>query len=265
MLLFDLLIQVIKNDKNEYSRTMRFSYACFYFMFYPFNTAFVGFCISRNADCGNKVVWKTGAHEQVGVMALRDGKPCIVEYSDIDTDTAEQRDPNTGKLLYGAGNICNHFFTVDFLRDVVLPNMNAMYHMARKKIPFYDSEKNQTVTPTTNNGVKLESFIFDVFPLSDRMAIYEVKRNEEFAPVKNAPGSPADSPDSARQMISDQALRWVTRAGIILHNGDRKERTDYNNLCEISPLVSYAGEGIEEQLKGQEIVCPFNLEISNYP
>jgi UDP-N-acetylglucosamine/UDP-N-acetylgalactosamine diphosphorylase len=182
-------------------------------------------------------------------MALRDGKPCIVEYSDIDTDTAEQRDPNTGKLLYGAGNICNHFFTVDFLRDVVLPNMNAIYHMARKKIPFYDSETNQTITPTTNNGVKLESFIFDVFPLS----------------VKNASGSPADSPDSARQMISDQALRWVTRAGIILHNGDRKEKTDDNNLCEISPLVSYAGEGIEEQLKGQEIVCPFHLEISNYP
>lgn len=238
---------------------------CIFLCSSPCKTAFIGFCISRNADCGNKVVWKTDPHEKVGVMALRDEKPCIVEYSDIDTDTAEQIDPKTGKLLYGAGNICNHFFTVDFLRNVVLPNMNAIYHVAHKKIPFYDSETNQTVTPTTNNGVKLESFIFDVFPLSEKMAIYEVKRNEEFAPVKNASGSPIDSPDSARQMISDQAVRWVTRAGIILRNSDRNGTADDNDLCEISPLVSYAGEGIEEHLQGKEIVCPFNLEISNYP
>lgn len=227
-------------------------------------TAFLGFCISRNADCGNKVVWKTDAHEKVGVMALRDGKPCIIEYSDIDTETVEQRDPATGKLLYGAGNICNHFFTVDFLRNVVLPNMNAIYHVAHKKIPFYDSVTEQTVRPATNNGIKLESFIFDVFPLSNRMAIYEVKREEEFAPVKNSPGSATDSPDTARQMISDLAKAWVTKAGAILVNSNDEEESS-SNLCEISPLVSYAGEGLLSKLKSRELLCPFLLEISNYP
>lgn len=226
----------------------------------PADPSFLGYCIATNADCGNKVVWKSNAHEQVGVMAQRNGRPCILEYSDVDSATVEQVDPLTGKLLYGAGNICNHFFTVDFLQTVVLPNMNAMYHMAHKKIPFYDSEVYDTVTPLSNNGIKLESFIFDVFPLSTRMAVYEVPRGEEFAPVKNAIGSPTDSPDTARHMISTLAKHWAVRAGaVLLHN-------DEPNICEISPLVSYAGEGLggEDGLLskiGKVLVCPFQLEL----
>lgn len=36
-----------------------------------------------------------------------------------------------GKLLYGAGNICSHFFTLDFITDRVLPNLHDIYHAAR--------------------------------------------------------------------------------------------------------------------------------------
>lgn len=52
--------------------------------------------------------------------------------------------------------------------------------------------------PDTNTGVKFELFIFDAFPLADSIGILEVNRDEEFAPVKNAPGSKEDSPDTAR-------------------------------------------------------------------
>ncbi len=47
-------------------------------------------------------------------------------------------------------------------------------------------------------GIKLELFIFDSFPLAERCALLEVRREDEFAPVKNAPGAAADSPDTAR-------------------------------------------------------------------
>ena len=50
-------------------------------------------------------------------------------------------------------------------------------------------------------GVKLELFIFDTFPLAASTALLEVRREEEFAPVKNAPGSATDSPDTARAAI----------------------------------------------------------------
>ncbi len=58
-----------------------------------------------------------------------------------------------------------------------------------------------TVTPTSNNGVKLEQFIFDCFPHSAKFACAEVLREEEFGPVKNAPGTVIDSPDTARTML----------------------------------------------------------------
>ncbi len=52
--------------------------------------------------------------------------------------------------------------------------------------------------PRGAQGIKLELFIFDSFPLAERCALLEVRREDEFAPVKNAPGAAADSPDTAR-------------------------------------------------------------------
>ena len=52
-------------------------------------------------------------------------------------------------------------------------------------------------------GVKLEAFIFDTFAIAKRPGLMEVLRHEEFAPVKNAPGAPKDSPDTARAAVLD--------------------------------------------------------------
>ena len=217
----------------------------------PADPVFLGYCISKDADCGNKVVWKSDAHEKVGVIAEKSGKPCVVEYSEITKEMAEKTDDNR-RLVFGAGNICNHYYTLDFLQSTVLPSLGDMYHVARKKIPYYDEEKKETVKPESNNGIKLESFIFDVFPLSERMAVLDVERADEFAPVKNAPGSSSDSPDTARAYISEQAKRWVKASG-----GELEGDTDA--ICEIAPLTSYAGEGLETRLSGKKRACPFSL------
>ena len=215
---------------------------------------FLGHCIRTGADCGNKVVWKTGPHEKVGVLANRGGKPCIVEYSEITTEMAERTDPATGRLVFGAGNICNHFYTLAFLTGKVLPNLGSMYHIARKKIPSYDAGSGTTVTPASNNGIKLESFIFDVFPWSEAMAVLDVVRHEEFAPVKNAPGSASDSPDTARAYLSRQAREWVVAAGGALAAAGEDE-----GCCEIAPATSYGGEGLAGLVKGKTLECPFSL------
>ena len=60
------------------------------------------------------------------------------------------------------------------------------------------------------------------------------------------------SPDTARSYISKQAQKWVIEAG-------GKLTGDLNSLCEISPMTSYAGEGLEDLVKGKEIHCPFSL------
>lgn len=215
----------------------------------PADPIFIGYCVNHNADCGNKVVWKAHAHEKVGVVATKNNKPCIVEYSEISSEMAESVN-DQGILLFGAANICNHFYTLDFIETRILGLGFSLYHIARKKIPYYDIKTNETITPTENNGIKLESFIFDVFPLSDRMAVMDVPRTEEFAPVKNHSGS--DSPETARELISDLAKKYMSTVGAnVIGTG----------ISEISPLITYAGEGLEEY-SGRDIICPFNIRSS---
>eukprot|EP00812_Abedinium_dasypus_P004490 NODE_1559_length_1112_cov_314.047304.p1 GENE.NODE_1559_length_1112_cov_314.047304~~NODE_1559_length_1112_cov_314.047304.p1 ORF type:complete len:325 (+),score=101.65 NODE_1559_length_1112_cov_314.047304:25-999(+) len=209
----------------------------------PADPQFIGYCIAQKADCGNKSVWKRSADEKVGVLAKRGGRPAVVEYSEISEAQASQVDAE-GRLVFGAGNICNHFMTVEFLVDEVIPNLTALLHVAEKKVP-YANANGRTVKPTANNGIKLEAFVFDVFPMSKRMGVLECLREEEFAPVKNAegPDSPEDTAETAKQMINTLCRGWLTRVGGFIDG-------PADAVVEISPLVSYAGEGLEEGREG---------------
>lgn len=130
--------------------------------------------------CLRQVVWKSHWGEKVGVVVQRGGKPCVVEYSEMDTQTCQQTDAS-GKLVFGAGNICNHFFTLSFIRDRVLPNLHGFYHAAKKKIPHVEFPSTNVIKPTKENGYKLEAFIFDPFPFSENMALLEVAREGQSA------------------------------------------------------------------------------------
>jgi UDP-N-acetylglucosamine/UDP-N-acetylgalactosamine diphosphorylase len=213
---------------------------------------FVGLCIERNVECGNKVVWRAHKGEKVGVSAQLNDALHVLEYSEIPANLAETED-SEGKLIFGAANICNHYVSVDFLVSRVLPSLSATYHIAKKKIPYYDPQRQLTVHPSSVNGVKLEMFIFDVFPLAKSWVVVEVLREDEFAPVKNEPGNPSDSPDTARLLLHRQARRWLTNAGAHLSVSEEEEAIEIGtrgglsteNLYEISPLLSYEGEGLE--------------------
>ncbi|KAI9908076.1 hypothetical protein PsorP6_004621 [Peronosclerospora sorghi] len=213
---------------------------------------FIGYCIDKRADCGNKVVWKTRPDECVGVVAKKNDHFCVIEYSEIDREMSERIDPRTGKLVFGAANICNHFYTIDFLVNVVLPNSSLQYHVAHKKIPMAD-DTGATITPPSNSGIKLESYIFDVFPLSSRMAVLSVPAENEFAPVKNPPGNPVDSPDSARRIMHNEGKAWLLAAAVATSSVTEVtafiEELDKVRHIEISPLLSYSGEGLETHVK----------------
>lgn len=229
---------------------------------------FVGFCVTKGADCGAKVVEKAHPAEPVGVVCMVGGVPQVVEYSEIRPETAELRGA-AGELIYSAGNICNHFFTRSFLEEVAERFKDQLkQHVALKKVPFVDSCGNQ-VKPTKPNGIKMEKFVFDVFPFSRNFVVFEVLREEEFSPLKNSDGAAADTPTSARNSLLDQHCRWATAAGAALldQHGNRIQippspSTDNRPAveCEISPLVSYFGEGLDRLLKGKTIKTPFILD-----
>ena len=102
---------------------------------------------------------------------------------------------------------------IDFIFDQVFPSLTGVYHLAKKKIPYFDSASSTQVVPTDNNGYKLEMYIFDVFPLATSCLVMDVAREEEFAPVKNSPDSLVYSPTTAKVLLSAQNRHWVEACG----------------------------------------------------
>lgn len=201
----------------------------------PCDPVFVGYCTQRNALVGSKVVWKSSPQEKVGVLAMRAGRPAVIEYSELDSTLATKTDA-AGKLLFGAGNICNHLLHTSFLKTAALSGPNILpYHFARKKIDYADPDTGEPKHPDTVNAIKLESFIFDAFSLVEDHATLDVPREEDFAPVKNAQGR--DSPQTARTALLQQGARWLRDAGA---------RVLGDQGVEISPSLSYAGENLEQ-------------------
>jgi UDP-N-acetylglucosamine/UDP-N-acetylgalactosamine diphosphorylase len=206
---------------------------------------FLGACIKQGVQVGVKVVKKTDPSESVGVVALRNGKFTVIEYSELPKELAEAKDKeNSSELAFRAANIANHFYTTSFLaKDVPSFENNMAFHVARKKIPTVDLTTGEPVKPSKPNGMKLELFVFDVFPfVGKKLTVHEVPRKEEFSPLKNAPGTGSDDPETSRRDLLAQQKRWLEAAGASVKDGVE---------VEISPLVSYAGEGLDS-LKGKE-------------
>ena len=88
----------------------------------PGDALFVGCCVAKGVQTGNMCVPKSTWKERVGVAAMRNGAFHVVEYSEI-TEELAQRTNDDGSLAFGSANICSHFFTVAFIRDVVVPGM----------------------------------------------------------------------------------------------------------------------------------------------
>jgi UDP-N-acetylglucosamine/UDP-N-acetylgalactosamine diphosphorylase len=216
---------------------------------------FIGFSAEKNVDIATKVVRKRNAKESVGLILQKNGKPDVVEYSEIDSETAEATDSKDSSLLkFRAANIVNHYYSYSFLESIPQWMDKLPHHIAKKKIPHVD-EKGNAVKPEKPNGIKLEQFVFDCFPFlsMDKFACMEVKREDEFSPLKNARGTGEDDPDTSRKDILQQGKRFLQAAGAIVTGEDPEEGV------EVSPLISYGGEGLEF-LKGREIVAPAVIE-----
>lgn len=156
---------------------------------------FVGATARNNCAVGAKVIKKAAPDEKVGVMCLEDGRPSIVEYYELTTEMMEAKDA-TGEPAYNYGVILNYLFRVTDLEEIVSKEMPL--HIVEKKIP-YMNEAGETVKPEAVNGYKYESLVLDMIHMLDSCLVFEVVREKEFAPIKNATG--VDSVESARELL----------------------------------------------------------------
>ena len=156
---------------------------------------FVGATIASGCVSGAKVVRKTNPYERVGALCLEDGKPSIVEYYELTPEMAEAVNEN-GSLLYGFGVILNYLFRLDKLLEI--ESRQLPLHIVEKKVPYLD-ENGVLQKPETPNAYKFETLILDMIYMMDNCLSFEVVREKEFAPVKNATG--VDSVESARELL----------------------------------------------------------------
>lgn len=156
----------------------------------------MGIAIDKKVAVACKSIVKDNPKEQVGVFCRRNGKPSVIEYSEISKELSEERD-SEGELVYGESHILCNLFSVSAVEK--MGSTELPYHAAYKKAKFINS-LGEIVEPTSQNAYKFEAFLFDAFGDIDEMAVLRVKREEEFAPVKNSDDYKIDCPKTARKL-----------------------------------------------------------------
>ena len=139
---------------------------------------FLGLTIKNNMQIASKSVSKAYPEEKVGVFCKKNGKPGIVEYIELTEEMRNDKNEN-GDLVYGDANIISHLLNINVINKITEQKMQ--YHIEIKKGLY-----------------KFEAFIFDGFKAMDDMLVMRVKREDEFAPIKNKEG--VDSPDTALEI-----------------------------------------------------------------
>jgi len=157
--------------------------------------AFIGAVILSGAASGGKVVSKAEPTERIGVLCLEDGTPSVVEYFEMTQEMLDNREPD-GRLSYNYGVILNYLFRTDSLEQLV--DNPLPLHVVAKKVPYVD-ENGTVVSPESPNGYKFETLALDLVHMQESCLSYEVDRQREFAPIKNAEG--VDSIFTARELL----------------------------------------------------------------
>ena len=190
------LLDVIKNDGIEWINV----FAVDNVLQRIADPCFVGAVIDNGCIAGAKVVKKNSPDERVGALCLEDGRPSIVEYYELTDEMKAAKDAD-GNPAYDFGVILNYIFRtkeLEMIMDRQLP-----LHVVEKQIP-YMNEKGEHVEPETPNGYKYETLVLDMIHQVDNCLAYEVDRDKEFAPIKNATG--IDSVVTARELCKKNGI-----------------------------------------------------------
>jgi UDP-N-acetylglucosamine/UDP-N-acetylgalactosamine diphosphorylase len=193
----------------------------------------VGCHLLAGSELTSLAVAKTSPHDKLGNFVMIDGRLHVIEYSDFPNDVAERQDAARG-LAFWAGSVAIHVFDVAFLERSLQLKDSLPFHIAHKKAEYIDDAGN-LVEPKEPNALKFERFIFDLLPHAKRPIVIEYAEEESFAPLKNAPGAPKDTPEYVQSFMFDQHRRWLEAAGATVAPGV---------AVEVSPLAALDAEDL---------------------
>lgn len=208
---------------------------------------FIGYHIDEDAQMSSKSVEKKDPEEKVGIICYNNNKLGVVEYSVFPEELMRKKDED-GKLVFRAGNIAIHMINIEFIEKLNTEEFSLPYYKAHKAVSYVNND-GKIIEPEDPNAIKFEKFVFDALKETENSVTMEVKREEEFAPVKNKEGK--DSVDTAKQLMIDFHKSMLRKAGIDIPE---------NCKVEISPLFALNSEELKEKIDG-DIELVENSEI----
>lgn len=149
---------------------------------------FIGYTVLSGCPASAKSFIKRTPNEKAGILCLKNGKPGVIEYTEVPEEYAKLKNEN-GEFVYGDANVLNYVFNIEVLAKA--GGEGLPYHTACKKIT-YMNDYGELIVSQKPDAYKFEMFLFDIFDLIDDIAVLRIEREQEFAPVKNKEGE--DSP-----------------------------------------------------------------------
>ncbi len=204
------------------------------------DSLFLGYHIKNQSQVTSKSVRKVDPSEAVGVFCYFNGTLGVVENSELPPEDRDRRNEDGG-LVFSAGNIANHIFSMDFLAELSQSGFKLPYHKVPSRIRYL-TKSGRFVRPSEPTMIQFQSFMCDALPEARRTNVIEVEREEEFSPIKNTGGN--ESPQTAQRDLSHLYSQWLKHAC----NGFDKEM-DFGRTVEISPLYALDANELKEKIE----------------
>ncbi len=153
----------------------------------PIDTFSLGVMIDRKAELCIKSIARENPLEKVGTIVEKDGNTTVIEYIDMPKELLDAKNSD-GSLLYAESHFGCNILSLDLLKRIA--DKKLIIHEAHKKNELY------------GEYIKHEMFIFDGFEMAESATVIRVRREDEFAPIKNKEGQ--DSPQTAIKLFEDK-------------------------------------------------------------
>jgi UDP-N-acetylglucosamine/UDP-N-acetylgalactosamine diphosphorylase len=171
----------------------------------PFDAELVGFHVRNEMEVTIKCTSRKDVKEKVGIIIQSQGKPKIVEYTEL-SETEMAAKNSDGQLRHVCANLSLFCFKMEFISK--LTSVSMPMHLAYKAVKKINGDP---PCRTEDMAWKYENFIFDILPIASKIKALLYSRANCFAPLKNYEGDNSIvTVKNALQKLDQETIKNIT-------------------------------------------------------